>query len=67
MLKFIPRLPRVRNPHPVPTVEQVRVIRRERLSQSDRIMLGLTIILTGIPVPAMALSLGFALFAGWFR
>ena len=56
-------LPRLRH-LPVLTVEQARVIQRERLSSTERALVGATILIS-LPVPAMALSIGFAIVAGW--
>ncbi len=56
-------LPRLRH-LPVLTVEQARVIQRERLSSTERALVGATVLIS-LPVPAMALSIAFALLAGW--
>ena len=60
----VPTLPRLRKIYPCLTVEQARVIQRERLSSTERALVGATVLMS-IPVPAAALSIAFAIIAGW--
>jgi len=56
-------LPRLRH-LPVLTVEQARVIQRDRLTSTERALLGATVLMS-IPVPASALAITVAIIAGW--
>ncbi len=63
MTRKIITLPRLRATHPVLTVDQLRVIKRERLTQTERALAGACVLLS-IPVPATALTLVVALLTG---
>lgn len=65
-MKRVVHIQRKRAVFPVLTTDQVRVIQRERVTQTERALLAVTA-LVALPVPAMAISIGVALVAGWVR